>query len=98
VQKQSSPPYEEWGICLKSAFGSGKKAHEAPKMVIMPVAENQGVKSCRIDFQNCQIVEQNLGRDTEIDEDVANFGLAPTLDVKRNAELSGKIFAWWLIS
>ena len=48
----------------------------------MSVAENQSVKARGINFQNCQIVEENFGRDTEIDKDVANFGAAPSFDVK----------------
>ena len=46
-------------------------------MVIMSMAENQSIEACGIDLQNCQIVEENLGRDAEIDKDVANFGAAP---------------------
>ena len=47
----------------------------------MSMAENEGVKGGRIDFQNCQIVEKDRGRDTEVDKDVANFGAPLRLDV-----------------
>ena len=51
-------------------------------MIIMSMAENQSNEARGIDFQNCQIVEEDLGRDAEIDKDVANFDAALSFDVK----------------
>ena len=60
--------------------GRQKAGHPAV-MVEMAVAQHQGVDASRIDAKDRQIIEQRLGRVSEIDEDIARFVAASGLRV-----------------
>src|SRR5882724_669707 len=57
-------------------------------MIVMAVAQHEGVEGRRIDAQKLEVVEQRLRREAEVDKHVPHLGSAPGFDVHRQAEFA----------
>src|SRR6185437_12088036 len=75
-----------------------QEAGHAAKVIIVTVAEHEGVERARVDPQEIGVVDQSLGREAEIDENLARLGAAPGFDVHRKAELADQRLAGGLVA
>ena len=53
------------------ALGLAQEAGETAEMVVVPVAQHQRVERGRVDAKQIRIVDQRLGREAVVDQDVA---------------------------
>src|SRR6516225_101775 len=65
-------------------------------MIVVTVAQDEGVKRGRIDAYEIGVVDQRVRCEAEIHQDISCFGAAPRLDVHRQSELANQRFAGWL--
>ena len=70
------------------ALGLAQEAGEPAEMVVVAVAQHQRVERSRVDAEQGRVVDQRLGREAVVDQDVPDLVAAPALDVHREAELA----------
>ena len=65
-----------------------QEAGKAPEVVVMAVADDERVECRRIDVQKGEIVDQGLGREAEVNENMSCLGAALAFHVHRQAKLA----------
>ncbi len=84
---------EERQVLLEPALVRRKEADQPAEMIVMAVAQHQGIEAGRVDLQHRHVVEQRLGLIAEIDQDVAHLAPTPGLRVHGQSPLGDQIHA-----
>ena len=67
-------------------------------MIVMAMAEHEGIDHAGIDAQEFDVVIQRLRSEAEVDKDVARLAATPRLDVHGKTEFAHQGLAGWMVT
>src|SRR5262249_25139642 len=84
----------EWQFRLQLSLAGFEKSDHAAQVVVVTVAQDQCIETCRVDLKNRQVVTQHFGRVAEIDQNMTVLVPASGFGVHGETPLAVKRAAW----
>src|SRR5262249_25975055 len=78
----------ERDLRLEPVFAVPQETRQTAEMIIVAVAQHEGVEARRIDAQKFKVVEERVRGEAEIDNQVAHLGATVRFDMHRQAEFA----------